>query len=139
MAKVIQATLRQEGPSTSRGRVRGHEVLVDRPEAKEGADRGAMGGELLLVALGGCFMSNLLAAIRAREAEISDVRVAVAAELEGTPERMTRFTITVDARHDDEALLRKLATIAERGCLVSNTLAAGAAVEVVLGPVPAAA
>jgi organic hydroperoxide reductase OsmC/OhrA len=33
-----------------------------------------MGGELFLAAVGGCFMSNLLAAINARESDVSDVR-----------------------------------------------------------------
>ena len=44
-----------------------------------------MGGELLLVALGGCFLSNLLAAIRAREAPIQEVRVVVEGTLAEAP------------------------------------------------------
>lgn len=76
MAATVRVELSQLGPSTSEGVVRGkHRVLVDRPVEKGGEDRGAMGGELLLVALGGCFLSNLLAAIRAREAPIQEVRV----------------------------------------------------------------
>ena len=43
------------------------QVLIDRPQEKGGADRGPMGGELFLASIGGCFMSNLLAATSARE------------------------------------------------------------------------
>ena len=46
-----------------------------------------MGGELFLAAVGGCFMSNLLAAIRARNAEVSNVRTEVVAELADSPAR----------------------------------------------------
>ena len=62
----LEVTVRQvQATPTSEGQVREHRVLVDRPAAKGGHDRGPMGGELLLVALGGCFMSNLIAAAAA--------------------------------------------------------------------------
>ena len=113
-------------------------MLIDRPTDKGGADRGPMGGELLLLALGGCFMSNLLAAIRAREAAVSDVRVTVDATVDGTPERMTSYTVRVAARYDDPSEMEQLVTIAERGCIVANTLKAGSPIAVVLeDPVPA--
>jgi putative redox protein len=95
-----------------------------------------MGGELMLLALGGCFMNNLLAAIAARGAEISDVRVAVEARLEGTPEIMSTFTIRVEARCEDRAELVKLTTVAERGCIVANTLRRHAPIHVVAEPRP---
>jgi len=124
----------QEGPSTGRGFVRTHSVCVDRPVEKGGADQGPMGGELLLVSLGGCFLSNLLAAIRARESAVDAVRVSVEARLEGIPERMTRFILRVEARYDDAELMKKLLTIAERGCIVSNTLRVIAPIEIELAP-----
>jgi putative redox protein len=74
------------------------------------------------VAAGGCFMTHLLAAIRARDAAISDVRVAVTGTLGGTPERFTELTLTVGATCADPALFGRLITIAERGCQVLNTL-----------------
>ena len=66
MADQVQIRIEQTGPATSRAVVRGHQVSVDRPLQRGGEDRGPMGGELILVGLGGCFTSNLLAAIRAR-------------------------------------------------------------------------
>ena len=138
MSRTISGGVHQIGPSSARGTVRTHSVLIDRPTDKGGADRGPMGGELLLLALGGCFMSNLLAAIRAREAAVSDVRVTVDAIIDGAPERMTAYTVRVAARYDDASEMEKLVTIAERGCIVANTLKAGSPIAVVLeDPVPA--
>ena len=132
MSRTMSGNVNQVGPSAGRGTVRNHSVLIDRPTDKGGADRGPMGGELLLLALGGCFMSNLLAAIRAREAAVNDVRVTVDATVDGSPERMTAYTIRVAAHYDDPAEMEKLVTIAERGCIVSNTLKAGGEIRVVL-------
>jgi putative redox protein len=128
----VQVVVEQVGLSTSKGTARAHTVFIDRPTAKGGADRGAMGGEYLLLALGGCFMSNLLAAARAREATISDARVSVSGTLEGTPERFTTFTLNVSATCRDREILSKLVTIAERACIVSNTLKEVGPISIVL-------
>src|SRR5215467_10749666 len=100
MAKQLQVSLEQVGPTTSRAKVRSHTVLVDRPVDKGGADEGPLGGEYQLIALGGCFTSHLLAAIRAREFEISAVKVEVTGTLDGNPERFTEFTLSVSATCD---------------------------------------
>jgi putative redox protein len=122
MSKQLQASLEQVGPSTSKATVRSHTVFVDRPEEKGGADRGPLGGEYQLVALGGCFTSHLLAAVRSREAQISDIKVEATGTLDGAPERFTEFNLTVSAKCEDLELLRKIVTIAERSCQVVNTL-----------------
>ena len=90
--------------------------------AKGGLDLGPAGGEYLLVSLGGCFTSHLLAAIRAREAAVTNVRVVVTGTLAGTPERFAGFTMDVSAESQDSELARKLITIAARACQVVNTL-----------------
>ena len=130
--RTISAEVRQEGPATGRGLVRSHAVLIDRPTEKGGSDRGPMGGELLLLALGGCFMSNLLAAIRSRQVVADSFRVGVEAVIEGAPDRMTRFTLRVSGRFDDRSQMEKLVTIAERGCIVANTLRNLAPIDVIL-------
>jgi putative redox protein len=122
MANVIEVKVNQVGPATSEAAIRTHRTFVDRPTAKGGEDRGPMGGELLLAALGGCFMSNLLAAIRSREAAVSNVRATVAGTLSESPSRFEAIEMRVVADSDDRQLLEKLVTIAERGCLVANTL-----------------
>ena len=122
MSTTLHVQLAQAGPTTAEAVARSHSVFVDRPTAKGGTDRGPLGGEYLLIALGGCFMSNLLAAIRARDAAVSDVTVAVDGTLEGTPERFTSFAMHVSASHHDPVLVRKLIDIAYRACAVTNTL-----------------
>ena len=82
MAQTLTVQVEQVGPSTATAKARTHTVIVDRPVAKGGDDRGPLGGEYLLVGLGSCFLSNLLAAIRAREAAVSEVRVAVSATID---------------------------------------------------------
>jgi putative redox protein len=132
MAKRFEASLEQVGATTSKATVRTHTVFVDRPADKGGADRGPAGGEYQLIALGGCFTSHLLAAIRARELQVSNVRVEVTGTLDGTPERFTEFTLTVSAKSDDSDSLQKVVTIAERACQVVNTLKLAAPVAVTL-------
>src|SRR5215468_7479297 len=122
MAKQLQASLEQAGPTTSRAKVRSHKVLVDRPVDKGGADEGPLGGEYQLVALGGCFTSHLLAAIRARELAVEDLKVDVTGTLDGSPERFTQFSMMISGVCDDRESFKKVVTIAERACQVVNTL-----------------
>ena len=121
MASTFKATIEHVNHTTSRAVVRSHTMLVDRGVAKGGFDLGPAGGEYQLVALGGCFTSHLLAAIRARETALTNVKVAVTGTLDGTPERFTGFTVDVTADGDAD-LARKLITIASRACQVMNTL-----------------
>ena len=130
MPTTLHADLQQDGPSTSKATVRSHTVFVDRPVARGGADRGPVGGEYLLVALGGCFSSHLLAAIRAREAPVTGVCVSVDGTLDGSPERFTTFDVSVTAACEDRDLLDKLVAIAERACQVIGTLRLSAPVTV---------
>ena len=122
MQPTFTATIEHVNQTTSKATVRTHTVLVDRSVAKGGFDLGPAGGEYLLVSLGGCFTSHFLAAIRAREAGITNVRVAVTGTLAGTPERFTAFTMDVSAECPDAELARRLVTIAGRACQVVNTL-----------------
>jgi putative redox protein len=122
MSSTIKATIEHVDQITSKATVRTHTALVDRGVAKGGLDRGPAGGEYLLVALGGCFTSHLLAAIRAREVDMTQVRVDVTGTMDGTPERFTAFTLDVSANCPDPDVARKMVTIAGRGCQVVNTL-----------------
>jgi len=130
MAKQLRASLEQVAQTTARAKVRSHTVFVDRPADKGGSDQGPLGGEYQLVALGGCFTSHLLAAIRAREFEVTGLRVEVTGTLDGTPERFTEFTVSVSGTCDDLEMLRKSVVIAERACQVVNTLKLAAPVTV---------
>jgi putative redox protein len=122
VARTITVEVEQIGSSTSKGTARSHSVVIDRPVEKGGDDRGPLGGELLLLSLGGCFMSTLLAAIKTRDADVSGVKVTVAGTIGGVPERFESLHMRVSAKHSDADLMRKLMMMAERGCLVTNTL-----------------
>lgn len=122
MSTTFKATIEHVNHTTSRATVRTHTVLVDRGVAKGGFDLGPAGGEYMLVSLGGCFTSHLLAASHARENVMTNVRVIVTGTLDGTPERFTAFTMDISAECTDSALARKLITIAGRACQVVNTL-----------------
>lgn len=112
----------QKSSSASEAAIRHHRVTIDRPAEKGGADFGPMGGELFLAAVGGCFMSNLLAAINARQAQISAVQTTVNATVEGSPARFSHVELCVAADCKDRDLLEKLVEIADRGCIMTNTL-----------------
>jgi len=130
----VKVHLRQVGPSTSEASLpRGHQVLVDRPEAKGGADKGPMGGEYFLTAVGGCFMSTLLAAIRAREAPVTNVRTEVTGVLAEDPARFTSVSLRVSADCDDDELLARLVHVAEHGCIMVTTLKRGVGFSVSTG------
>lgn len=136
MPTQITATVTQTGPSSSEIAIRGHRVAVDRPVAKGGTDAGPMGGELLLGALGGCFMSTLLAAIATRDVGVSDVVSTVEGTLEDSPSRFTAAALHVRARCDDADALGRLVAMAERGCIVANTLRGAVTLTVTSEAVP---
>ena len=121
----MQIKIKQTGDTTSQAVVREHRVVIDRPTEKGGHDKGPMGGELLLIGLGGCFMSNLLAAIKARKTDITGVETVVSAILVDSPPQIDAINIAVSAQYSDFSVLKKLITIAERNCIVSNTLRRG--------------
>ena len=122
MTNQMKIQLRQVSASTSEATFRTHHVLIDRPVEKGGTDVGPMGGELFLAAVGGCFMSNLLAAIRAREAKISDVRTEVIGTVADSPARFSAIELYVTADSLDRDLLERVVEIADRACIMMNTL-----------------
>jgi putative redox protein len=133
MANEMKIQLRQISASASEATIGRHRVLVDRPGEKGGGDAGPMGGEYFLASVGGCFMSNLLAAIRAREAEISNVRLEVVGILTNSPARFAGVELMVSAESGDRELLERLVEIADRGCIMMNTLRGTLDVRVTIG------
>jgi putative redox protein len=122
MANEIKIAIRQTSASTSEAAIRQHKVAIDRPAAKGGDDQGPMGGELFLTAIGGCFMSNLLAAIKGREAQVSGVQTEVIGTLAESPARFAAVELNVTAQYSDREQFEKLVEIADRGCIMMNTL-----------------
>lgn len=133
----VRVSVNRNGDTASEGHVRGHRVVMDRPEEKGGGNQGPMGGETMLCALGGCFMSNLVAAAQARDVALGDVGLDIVGTTGGNPPVYERIDMTVSATAQS---LDKLVQIAERGCIVANTLKQGVPVTVTVrrqGPGPA--
>jgi putative redox protein len=110
---------------------RTHALIVDRRVERGGADLGLTGGELLMAALGGCFLTTLAGAAEARGIALHRVDVTVRGVEATGPARYTDMVIEADVDADAPAEeIDKLLLIAERGCTVSNTLKSGAAIAV---------
>jgi len=130
---TISVNLSQVNDATTAAQIRNHAIDIDRPEAKGGRDKGAMGGELLLASLGGCFNSNLLAAIRARDLDIDDIAIEVSGELVEAPARFASIDMVVKSAYADRAEFEKLVLMSERACIVANTLKAAVDLTVSVG------
>jgi putative redox protein len=118
----LKIQIRQISSSASEAAIGEHRVTIDRPVAKGGSNMGPMGGELFLAAVGGCFMSNLLAAIRSRESAVRGVHVEVTGTIVDSPARFSAVALAVSADAEDREELRRLIEIADRGCIMMNTL-----------------
>ncbi len=132
MAEIL-IQIAQTGESSSLAAIRTHKVPIDRPEAKGGTDKGAMGGELFLAALGGCFMSNLLAAVKARDVEASGLAVSVTGTLEGTPTVFSAVQLQISGNYTDRQQMEKLIGMADKGCIMANTVRDSMKLSFVLG------
>lgn len=129
---TITVSLQPQSLTALDGQARQHTVRIDSPEYKGGTDTGARSLEYFLLGYGGCFVSTLLAAIDRREANVTDVSAEVVGITDGRPKRFTEIEVRVSATYNDEALMKKLVTIAERGCPASNTLKGNVEMRVVL-------
>ena len=129
----VSITLTQQDATASLATIRNHRITMDRPEAKGGNNIGPMGGEMLLASLGGCFMSNMRAALAARnDVEVKQITLTVTATLSNRPDRFSEIDMRVTAIAD-HAELQKLVTIADRSCIVANTLRSAVALTISTG------
>src|SRR5215468_8871003 len=115
---AINVKLTRTGSVSSKAQVRHHTVLIDRPTSSAGTDTGPMGGELFLVALGGCYMSNLLAVANERSFEMQDLLVEVSGDI--VDGRFGHATVEVLASVGSEEELVSVVAEAESKCLVAN-------------------
>lgn len=103
------------------------EVRVDRPVEKGGNGQGLMGGQYMLVGIGGCFCSTLFAAAQSREIAIAGLQVSIQATIsEDLPKRFTEVVLGISYTScSEEKEFHKLLKIAEKGCLSVNTVKNG--------------
>jgi putative redox protein len=122
MSAELKIQLRQISPSAAEAVIGEHRVTIDRPASKGGSAMGPMGGELFLAAVAGCFMSNLLAAIRTRQSAVRNVHIDVKGMVADLPARFSAVDLAITAEASDREELDRLIEIADRGCIMMNTL-----------------
>jgi putative redox protein len=122
MSVELKIQLSQISPSAAEAVIGEHRVTIDRPSSKGGSGMGPMGGELFLAAVAGCFMSNLLAAIRTRQSAVRHVHIEVKGAVTGLPARFSAVDLAITADAPDREELDRLIEIADRGCIMMNTL-----------------
>ena len=123
----IQINLVQNSDTSVKVEMEGVDVVVDRPVEKGGGGKGMMGGQYLLIGIGGCFCSTFFAAAQAREILLKGFKVQVSAVLsEDVPKRFTEVTLSASCEQcSAPEEFEKLLKIAENACISVNTVKNG--------------
>ena len=121
-----------EGTEAALGWAGPRSVVADRPAGKAGGQGlGFNGGELLALAIGGCFCNDLQYVAHDRGVRLTEIEVEVTLQLQETPLLVTGAAMTVRAEGEGDVA----AVIAQAQALstVSNSIARGFPVTVSLG------
>jgi organic hydroperoxide reductase OsmC/OhrA len=120
------------GTRAAAGRSGRHMVIADRPEgAAGGLGLGFNGGELLALAIGGCFCNDLQAIADEMGQTIADLRVSVTIDFGGQPSRATGSRMEVACTLADGADPSPLIERAKAVTTIGNSLRAGVPLEIV--------
>lgn len=77
----------------------GHTVVIDRPDGKAGgAGLGFNGGQMIALAIGGCFCNDLRYMAETMAVTIDDIAVDVTITLEGQPALVTAAAVVAKVR-----------------------------------------
>jgi organic hydroperoxide reductase OsmC/OhrA len=119
------------GTRAAAGLAGNHSVIADRPEGKFGGmGLGFDGGELLALAIGGCFCNDMQAISSELGLTISDLRVSVSVDFGGSPSRATDSRMTVECTLADGGDPTVLIDRAKEVTTIGNSLRAGIPVEI---------
>ena len=122
------------GTRAAVGRAGNHSVIADRPEGKSGGlGLGFNGGELLALAIGGCFCNDMQAIADHMGLTIADLRVSVSVDFGGEPSRATAARMDVECTLADGGDPSELIERAKRITTIGNSLRAGLPVEIANG------
>ena len=131
MASVTVQLRNVEGTGAAMGWAGGHTMVVDRPEGKAGGmGLGFNGGQLLALAIGGCFCNDLRYAAERLGVGLGKIAVDVAIELEGDPLIVTSAAMDVSVETNDGSEPEIVIKDAEDKSTVSNSLQRGVPVTV---------
>jgi organic hydroperoxide reductase OsmC/OhrA len=119
------------GTRAAVGRAGRHSVIADRPEGKAGGmGLGFNGGELLALAIGGCFCNDLQAIAQEMGLSIADLGIRVSIDFEGKPSRATAARMSVDCALSDGSDPSELIERAKSVTTIGNSLSQGVPVEI---------
>jgi len=132
MASMSVSLRNVPGTKAAMGWAGGHTLVIDRPEDRAGGmGLGFNGGQMIALAIGGCFCNDLRYVADAMGVELDTIEVDVAIELDGKPLLVTAATmnvhVTAAAGVDVAGIIRR----AEADSTVSNSVRAGFPVKIV--------
>ncbi len=108
-----------------------HTIVVDRPEGKAGGTGlGFNGGQLLALAIGGCFCNDLRYVAHEEGVKLRSIAVDVSVDFEGEPLLATGAAMQVAVEADDGVDVADIIAKAEATSTVSNSIARGLQVAV---------
>ena len=101
-------------------------VTIDRAKESGGLGLGFNGGELLLLAIGGCYSNDIFREATKQNLSVKNVRVTVHADWAGDPVRAqnVRFDVSVEADAPEEKIL-ELIRHTDRVAEIPNSLRLG--------------
>lgn len=113
------------GTQAALGWAGGHTIVVDRPEGKAGGmGLGFNGGQLLALAIGGCFCNTLRYVAEEMRVKLGGVSVEVTVTFDGAPLLATDATMSVSCEmldgSDPQALIERARAISTVGNSVSR-------------------
>ena len=122
------------GTRATVGRAGTHSVVADRPEGTAGGmGLGFNGGELLALAIGGCFSNDMQALADEMGLSIADLRVTVEIDFDGKPSRATAARMKVECALADGSDPSALIERAKAITTIGNSLRAGIPVDIGAG------
>jgi organic hydroperoxide reductase OsmC/OhrA len=122
------------GTRATVGRAGNHSVVADRPEGTAGGmGLGFNGGEMLALAIGGCFSNDMQALADQMGLSIADLRVSVEIDFAGKPSRATAARMEVECSLADGSDPSALIERAKAITTIGNSLRAGIPVDIGAG------
>lgn len=119
------------GTRAAVGRSGNHSLIADRPQGKFGGmGLGFNGGELLALAVGGCFCNDMQAIADQMGVTIAGLKVSVDVDFGGDPVRAIDARLTVECTLADGADPSELIERAKADTTIGNSLRAGIPVNI---------
>ncbi len=115
------------GTQAAMGWADGHTLVIDRAEGKAGGMAlGFNGGQMIALAIGGCFCNDLRYMAEERGVGIATIAVDVTVTLEGTPLLVTAAEMTASVSFEDASVMLPISYAGRKRCPPSPTRCARA-------------